>query len=309
MNNIISYSLYEQKDKEFDRSGHDSFSKEKNRYWTNIPFIFITNNLYFNDFKTKFYIHDDITNNKLYTVLDKLSKLQNFEIEIMNKEQKGTSPSIWRFKSIWDSNIYFSRDADSVISPKEYMCMKYFINSDYWMNNIRGIWQHNFEGTVLMAGLCGFKSSILKKELPLPESFDDYLAFCESNCSSEWGCDQINLIDFFIKTRSKRVISKLLDFYIQPHFDRIDRVFRNLVEKSRYYNINSLNENDFKNIDMSGFNKEFLNLTNNVTGWLGQPIDVRGASLNKLLSLDIDICKEVKNLLISDDILKEYYKC
>ena len=115
MKNIISYSLYEQKNKMFDRSGHDSFSKEQFRYWTNIPFIYIVNNLYFNDFKTRYYVHNDLKNHQLYGVLDKLSELENFELEFIDKEQVETAPSRWRLKCLWDSDICFCRDTDSVM--------------------------------------------------------------------------------------------------------------------------------------------------------------------------------------------------
>lgn len=308
MKNIISYSLYEQKNKMFDRSGHDSFSKEQFRYWTNIPFIYIVNNLYFNDFKTRYYVHNDLKNHQLYGVLDKLSELENFELEFIDKEQVETAPSRWRLKCLWDSDICFCRDTDSVMCPIETKCMKYFIDSEYWINNIRGIWQHNFDGAILMAGLCGFKSNVLKNELPMLNSFDDYLEFCDNSYGVNWGCDQSALIDYFVISRTKRMKSKILDFYIQPDFKRIDRVFWNNVRKSEFFNINSFDENKVKHINLDYINKDILTLSNSVTGWLGQPVDVRGDKLNTLLSYDNDKCKQIKNVLLSDNTLKNFYR-
>jgi hypothetical protein len=311
MDNIICYSLFEQKDQMFDRSGHDPFDKKKYRYWSNIPAIYIVNSLYFNEYKTKFYIHYDLMNHPLYPILDKLSELENFEIEYISLPQNKTSPAYWRLKCLWDkdSKICFSRDSDSIMSPKEVKCMKYFIDSDYCINNIRGIWQHNFESAIIMAGLSGYKSDILRKEMPLPESFNNYLDFCNYNHSNaEWGCDQINGVDFFVKSRSKRLISKILDFYIQPDYKKINKVFWNKVKKSEFFNIISLCENDIKNIDLSYVDNTILNLTESITGWLGEPIDVRGSKLNELLSFNNEKCKQVKSILLQDNNLKQYYK-
>lgn len=292
----------------FDRSGHDSFSKEQFRYWTNIPFIYIVNNLYFNDFKTKYYVHNDIKNHPLFNILDKLSELENFELDFIDKEQVETTPSHWRLKGLWDGDICFCRDTDSVMTPIEAKCMKYFIESDYWINNIRGIWQHNFDGAVLMAGLSGFKSNILKNELPLLNSFDDYLEFCIRSYGTGWGCDQNSLIDFFVTSRTNRITSKILDFYIQPDFKRVNRVFWNPVKKSEFYNIDSFNESKVNHINLDYINKDILILSNSVTGWLGQPVDVRGDKLNVLLSYDNDKCKQIKSILLSDNTLKNFYR-
>jgi hypothetical protein len=240
--------------------------------------------------------------------LDKLSQLENFELEFIDKEQIETTPSHWRLKCLWDSDICFCRDTDSVMCPIEAKCMKYFIDSEYWINNIRGIWQHNFEAAIIMAGLSGFKANILKDELPLPDSFDNYLKFCDYNYGTDWGCDQINGVDFFVKSRTKRVISKILDFYIQPDYKRIDRVFWNPVKKSEFFNINSFDENTVKQINLDYVNRDILILSNSVTGWLGQPIDVRGDKLNTLLSYNNDKCREIKNILSSNNILKDFYK-
>lgn len=317
MNNIISYCLFEPNDSMIDRSLHDLSSKEKYRYWSNIPFIYIVNSIYFNDFKTRIYVHSDVKNHPLYSILDELTKFDNFELEFMDKDQKGTSPATWRVKSIWDidSNICFCRDLDSVMSPREAKCMHYFINSEFWINNIRGLCGHNDHGAMLMAGLSGFKSRILRKELSLSNNFDDYINFCEKNHGTAWASDQYALINFFIKSRQPHIISKVLDFYTQPYFNRLNEFYcendaRNLLKKVvniRYPYLTSIDETHSNNINLNYIDNKILNLTDSITVWMGQPVDVRGVKLNELLSIENNYCEKVKNILLNSNILKEFY--
>lgn len=311
MKDLFCYSLFEQKGDQFDRSGHDPHSKQEYRYWSNLPGIYLINSLFYENFITRFYVHYDLMNHPLYEILDKLSQLENFEIEFLALQQDNTSPAYWRLKSLWDkdSRLCFCRDSDSLMCSVEARCVSYFIESDFWINNIRGIWQHNFEAAVLMAGLSGYRSDILRSEMPLPDSFSNYLDFCKYNHEkTEWGCDQINGVDFFVKGRSSRVRSKIIDFYIQPDFRRIDKVFWNRVKKSEYFNIFSCDESYLKNISLKHIPIDILKITDSVTGWLGQPVDIRGDKLNSLLSYNNDKCKAVKDILINNNILKKYYR-
>ena len=311
MPNIISYCLFEQDKNDNDlniRAGHDPFTLQKFRYWVNVPIIPIINKEYFSNFKTKIYCPKKIQNHPLYELLELLkNNFEFFELELIDKEYKKTEPSIWRMKALWEDNcnICFCRDIDSIISPKEAKCMNYFIKNDFYINNIRGLSTHNSEGTTLMAGLCGFKVDILKKELPLPKSFNNYLNYCDDDLEKSWGCDQTKLINFFIKNRANRILSKILDFYIQPNF-RNPNTYKGPVKRSPVAAIISKNYNEINDEYDVNINKTILETTGNATDWIGEPIDFR-KYYDNLFDLDIDNFKLLKNLLNNNKTLKNFY--
>lgn len=311
MGNVLSYCLYDCIGGDVVR-GHDIVDAKPFRYWFNIPFISIINKYYFKNFITRIYCPKEILNHPLYYFIDKLqNSLPYFEVEIIDKPYIGTQPSIWRVKALWDDNceFCFCKDIDSVLNPKEAQCMRYFMLHDsYLIQNIRGVWQHNFKGSIIMAGLCGFRPKRLKKELPLTRSFNDFLKFCDNNkIDTAWGYDQLNLIDFFVTSRSPEFLTKFLDIYVQPDFNKISPAFKQQVKASSFYNIISLGENYINGMRIDA-PKDILSITKDLTSWLGEPVDTRGNSLNNLLSLNYEECKIVKNIIYNDNHLKDIYR-
>jgi len=323
---ILSYSLFDQKDKKFDRSGHDPFNKNANRYWTNIPFILIVNKLCIPNSETYLYVPKDLENNPMYFFLDLLNQNGHINLKVIDKPHSGTEPTIWRMKALWENaDFCFCRDIDSVLSPSETKSMLFFMdNQNYWIHNIRSVKQHNVEGTSIMAGLCGFNTNDLKAKLPLPNSFEKYENFYKqlskksffldwrtdlknaTDKNGHWGCDQETLLTFFIKTRSQRVISKILDTYSQPG-KRVSRSFKGIVKPNKYYKINSIDISSINENYLSNINKQALAIMDKAIAWSGQPINTSGTILKELLTLPIKETNYIKRTIQGNNMLKRFY--
>ena len=282
MKTILSYVLFEQTGRKFDRSGHDPFDKKPNRYWLNIPFILAINKYVLKNSITRIYMPKNIESHPLFPLIKEFSEnLDNFEIELIDKQYSLTEPSIWRTKALWEDNVnfVFFKDIDSIITRKEVQSMLFFMNSGFLMHNIRSIRQHNGEGTSLMAGLSGYNIPKLKEELPMPPSFENYLKFYENTIGNPaWGCDQETLINFFIRTRTIRTTKKIMDTYIQGKGSRLGRVLPN-----RHHPVTSYNESMFSKINIPGVDNNIISLLDTISNWAGQPVNVSGPKTYHIL--------------------------
>jgi len=325
---ILSYSLFDQTDKKFDRSGHDPFNKNANRYWMNLPFISIVNKLCFPDSETYLYVPSDLKNNPMFFFLEQLNDAKFINLQIVNKPHTGTEPTIWRMAALWEKTDFcFCRDMDSILSPTEVKSMLHFINTNnYWIHNIRSVKQHNVEGTSIMAGLCGFNAPLLKEHLPLPNSFEQYEKFYKqlskkrffldwrkdlqhiANKDGQWGCDQETLINFFIKTRNQATINKILDTYSQPPSNRVAPGFKGRVKRNDYYKLTSVDISTLSNTHMTGIDKNILTIMDKFIVWSGQPVNTSGGALKSLLSLPLPDIKKMNDILQKNNKLKIFYK-
>lgn len=309
MSIVISYSLFDQPDKKFDRSGHDPLDRNPYRYWLNIPFIILLNKTIFPDSTTRIYIPKILENNKYYDLLEILNtNIEGFEAVKLNKSYRLTEPSIWRIKALWDknANFVFFRDLDSIIMKKEAQAMRYFMKSGLLIHNIRSTKQHNGEGTALMAGLSGFDTKKLKITLPLPENFEKYLEFYRSTTTNGvWGCDQETLINFFLRYRTNRITKQVLDTFIQPK--RNNRKYGR-VYKNKFYDMTSIAENVYSNIRFNKQTDRILNLVDTISTWCGEPINASGKQLNKIIRLcSNDLGNKVEKIITSNKKFKVLY--
>ena len=308
MSIVLSYTLFDQDGDKFNRSSHDPLDKNPYRYWLNLPFIIILNNLIFPDSITKLYTPKKLENNRYYGLLKKLSEeIDSFKLVTINKDYLKTEPSIWRIKALWeDYDFCFCRDLDSVITKKEAQSMIFFMNSDFMIHNIRSMKCHNGEGTSLMAGLCGFNVNKIKKELPLPESFESYMKFYEAtNKTGIWGCDQETLINFFIRHRTERVHKQMLDTYIQPKRNsKFGKVYKN-----KFYAMNSIDENVYNKIKFPSKLNTILDIFDPISSWAGQPVDASGKQLSKMLEINNDnLSNTIEKIINSDKEFKLLFK-
>ena len=323
---IISYSLFDQKDKKFDRSGHDQFNRVQNRYWLNIPFILLINKICIPNSETHFYVPKDLENNNMFFLLDKLNKDNYLKLHIINKSHSGTEPTIWRMMGLWekDTDFCFCRDMDSVLSYVEVKSMLFFMCKDFWINNIRTVKQHNSEGTSLMAGLNGFNIKQLQENLPLPKTFEKYEEFYKKlakksfflnwradlrrvlDKDGQWGCDQETLVTFFIKSRSDRITKKVLDVYAQPSH-LVPKIFQGRVQPNKHYNVTSIDVNTIPDTILSSFDKRILPILNNTISWGGQPVSANGNHLAKLLAIKNKNTDYMSQLLSENKLLKNFY--
>lgn len=291
MGNIISYCLFETKDiNQRKHRGWDKYRMEQDRYWYNIPAVYIANTLLYPDFNINVFISENVKTHPLYPLLLKLSKADNFTLLSSNMNYLNTEPTMWRMIPFFkkETDILLCRDIDSLPTINEVKSTLQFIESDYLIHTMRTHRQHNSQSTHILAGLCGFKPKELRnKNIPHFSDFKTYYSYSGRG----WGCDQNTLIDlFYNKVNDKKEIF-------------LDSALTSTTHEVTKNNLTGYL--DFQNYD---FQNEVLDFLDNFTEWSGEPIDFRGDNLNKLLNYNFEICDFVKNIINSIPDLKKFYK-
>ena len=157
----ISYSLFETKN--IHQRSHrdwDQHWEEINRYWYNIPALYIINSLLYKEFQMNIYVSNTIKNHKLYDLLEELNKEDNFNLIEVDKEYSNTEPTMWRMIPFWekDIDIILCRDLDSLPTISEVKTTKQFIASKFSIHNIRSHNNHNNIETMMMAKWTAIKN-------------------------------------------------------------------------------------------------------------------------------------------------------
>ena len=293
--NQISYSFFTPK-KYNDDKFYDKYISI-DRYWYNIPSIISLNKLLYPDFEIKFYISSDIKDNPLYKVIDEsIKKIEGISVEVMNYDYSFTEPTIWRYKPIIESSvdILLCRDIDSIPNEVEVKSTYYFINNEnFKITSIRSSKYHNCDGTIILAGLCGFRT----KELNYPNNnFDE---FYYNIGIDQWGIDQSFLIRFLKSKGADWILNNFLD-------SRISNV-DNIVLNPRL-NCVSNDEIFYRDNVSLDIDNKLLSLLNSITSWPGEPVNCRGNLLIELLKFDkYPSIRIMKDILMSDNNLKNFY--
>lgn len=285
--NCISYCLFTplNKDEKFHREW-DDFRTQNNRYWFNIPALFVVNSILYPDFKIKLFISKSISSHPLFPLLKELDKQDNFETIIIEKGYKNTEPTMWRMIPLWDktTSILLCRDIDSIPTEMEVNVTRQFIDSTFLIHTIRSHRQHNNSLTRMLAGLSGFKKDCLR--LIKIKSFEEYY----QSSSEKWGCDQDTLIKYFYsKVRKKR--KYFLDSALSTNIHKVKKNWRT----------GSLN---YVKVDE---NQKIYDVIDSHTKWSGQPIDFRKNKLIELLQLGYPQCELISSILNSNNILRSFY--
>lgn len=295
--NQISYSFFTPKRKEgYGFRWYDKYNSSE-RYWYNIPAIIALNKLFYSDFEIKFYISPDIKENPLYKVIEEsVNRIGGVSVEVMNHEYKYTEPTIWRFKSIIESSVdtLLCRDIDSIPNEDEVKSTYYFLNNtNFKITSIRSHNHHNCDGTIVLAGLCGFRT----KDTNYPNNnFDD---FYNNIGLDKWGIDQSFLIKFLKSKGEDWILNHFLDSRISNG--------NNLVLTSRL-KCESNDEIFYSGNVSLDIDNKLLSLLNSITSWPGEPVNCRGNLLIELLKFDkYPSISIMKDILMSDNNLKNFY--
>lgn len=264
LKNIISYVLW----------------GTEGRYWGNINYILIANSAIYPEFCSRFYIHQGSIDLPGFKVLKKAQESfpDSVEIEMINEPIVGTKFTNWRLKPLWedDIGILLCRDLDHITNVPERKAVEYFMQ--YSTKFVHGIRSYHLHTVPYMAGLCGFRCSLVKKDIKdLATSFQDYLSWAEKNvnyCKQGWiwGCDQALLRDFFGKAG---MFPKTLDC---PQFTaplRITNFNSSMIEPSKY-----------KEISIKNCNMDALNYSDSIApGFTGAPCDATTDQLNEMIKI------------------------
>lgn len=295
--NEISYSFFTTRREEEDGSRfYDKYTSSE-RYWYNIPAIIALNKLFYPDFEIKFYISSDIKENPLYKVIeDSINRIGGISVEVMNYDYKYTEPTLWRYKSIIESSVdtLLCRDIDSLPNEDEIKSTYYFLNNNnFKITSIRSHKHHNCGGTIMLAGLCGFRT----KDTNYPNNNFDH--FYKNVAVDKWGIDQSFLIGFLISKGEEWISNHFLDSRIS---NGDNFVYNSLLR------CQSNNEVFYRNNVKINFDSNLIGLINSITSWPGEPVNCRGNLLIELLKFEkYNSISIMKDILMSDDILKKFY--
>ncbi len=286
--NVISYSLF--KTKNIQQRLHrdwDKYRQEEDRYWYNIPAMYIINSIIYNDFVMKVYVSENISEHRLYPLLTELNKRDNFVLYKTNIEYKNTEPTMWRMMPLWnkDTDILLCRDIDSLPTINEIKATKAFIDSDYLIHTMRTHRNHNSQPTRILAGLCGFKKNVVGTITKI-NKFEDYYKYS----SGGWGCDQNTLISLFYE----QVQDKKKHFMDSALKTEIHDVRPNELTGHLDHNLND-------------YQHEILDFIDAYTEWSGEPIDFRKDKLLNLLAFDYDECSFINDLFDNNEEIKKFY--
>lgn len=286
--NVISYSLFGTKNiQQRLHRDWDIYRQEEDRYWYNIPAIYIINSIIYDDFVMKLYVSENISEHRLYPLLKELNKRDNFFLYKTDISYTNTEPTMWRMIPLWDkeTDILLCRDIDSLPTINEVKATKTFIDSNYLIHTMRTHRNHNSNPTRILAGLCGFKKEVLKEVINI-NNFSDYYKYS----SGGWGCDQNTLISIFYN----QVKDKKKYFMDSPIKTETHNVIGNPETSTIDYNLNN-------------YNHEVLNFIDSYTIWSGEPIDFRKDKLKKLLEFDYKECSFIIDIIQNNDELKNFY--
>ena len=287
--NKISYSFFEPKKLHQHRSW-DKFNKV-DRYWYNLPALIAINSLVYPDFEIKFHVSRNIVENKLFVLLEECKDKFKVDLEVIERDYINTEPTVWRYKPLLEKEceILLCRDIDSIPTVNEILATYYFINNDkYYISTIRSHRNHKIPQTIMLAGLCAFRP----ENLHLNCNFNTFLDKCSG---SNWGVDQDFLIATFTRSRSFTK-SRFLDSRLNSKGHYIERP---LIE------CDSFDEKYYKNNVNVDVPVNISKLLDSYTEWPGEPVNIRGEKLTKLLGNEE--FSDMLNLIENNKILREFY--
>ena len=116
--------------------------------------------------------------------------------------------------------------------------------------------------------------------------------------SSHWGLDQNSLINLFVRDQNW-ISNCFLDSPINSDSHKIGNC---LIPAT------SLNESFYRqNVKIDDIPSEVLDILNVETKWAGEPTNLRGDKLRNLLNMDIHKFNLMRDIIESDDELKNFY--
>ena len=289
MNIIISYCLFEPLVMHSHRTW-DANRMDPERYWYNLPSLLIMNDILYPDFQTTFYVSHSIQYHPLFEVL----RHSGVNIEIIDKEfQKTSEPMLWRMFPYWDGvDCFFTRDIDSLPNRDEVRCTLQFIeNDEYHIQTIRSNENHYHEqGCDMLGGLSGFKP----KHIPnVPLSFNEYY---ENRSDLPWAQDQFLMSNTFIYLQDKD--------YLQQHFFDCP-----INDQSRPPAFPCRTIQNLDSIELNEQQEQVLSMVeeSKLSTWAGEPCDARGGFTRKMLDMDSDVARNLKELFNNNPKLSEMY--
>ena len=295
---IISYCFFTPKSLHKEMRTWDLHNTQE-RYWYNIPASMAVNSVVYPNVKIKIHLSNEIKNNPLFEILEKISeKMENVELVFMPYDYRDTEPTMWRYKPLFnkESDVVLCRDIDSIPNEDEIRSTLFFLNEDrFYVSTLRTHTNHIIPHTIILAGLCGFRPK--KVDFIKDITFEMYYNHFKNG---SWGLDQSSLINMFVQN-PVWTKQRFLDSPISTQYHKVGNP---LIQCESY------NQDYYKQkIDISNFDSTMLEIINSETKWAGEPTNLRGDKLKKLLELDIPQLNKMKEIIdsCSEEIKNFYY--
>ena len=293
----ISYSLFTKKISGGVNRWWDPHDHEQSRYWLNVPFIPIVNDLYYPGYITRVHVDPETRNHPLYPMLKKLSERRIMEVIECDYPFQNTEPTFWRLQPLWaaDYDVVLCRDVDSLPNTREAQATLAFVASSFLIQSMRTHFGHNHVGTRMLAGLCGFRGGIKPY---LAGTFDDYYQLARGH----WGTDQDTLIGYFVdRLGADFVKSKLLDTCVHSFPGQMQELLPG-------HDAGKIAQHLYDSVDLSHVPEEVRRCLDALTAWPGQPVNTRGDCGRLLLDQDSETARAVSDCIRSDPKARDFYQ-
>jgi hypothetical protein len=291
----ISYSLFTKRGIGAYR-WWDPHERDQDRYWFNVPFIPIVNDLYYPGYVTRVHADPETRNHRLYPMLKRLSERGVMEVIECDYPFQNTEPTIWRLQPVWSENydVVLSRDIDSLPNTREAQATLAFVASSFLIQSMRTHPGHNDLGVRMLAGLCAFRSGIKEH---LSGTFDDYYRMARGH----WGTDQEVLNGYFL--------DRLGAEFVKQHFlDTCVHAFAGRMQEFLPgHDAGKLSQEVYDAVDLSHVPAEVRRCLDALTAWPGQPVNARGEAARLLLYQATDTARAVRDCLRSDPEAKRFF--
>jgi hypothetical protein len=292
----ISYSLFTKNGSNGMHRWWDAHEHEQDRYWYNVPFIPIVNDLFYPGYVTRVHIDADTRNHPLYPMLEKLSARGIVELIECAYRFQNTEPTLWRLQPIWneDYDVVLCRDIDSLPNTREAQATLAFVASSFLIQSMRTHFLHRGANARMLAGLCGFRSGI---RAYLSGTFDDYYRMARAS----WGTDQETLNSYFVDRLGPDFVkTKLLDTCVDVFPGQMQEVIPG-------HDAGRLAQRVYDEVDVSHVPEEVRRCLDALTTWPGQPVTARGDAARLLLGQGTDTARAVRDCLRRDPAARRFY--
>ncbi len=293
---IISYSFFEPKSLHREMRTWDLWNNQ-DRYWYNIPTLMTINSIVYPEAKIKIHLSNNIIDNPLFEILEKISKsFPNVELIKMSYDYLNTEGTMWRYKPLFDkeSDIVLCRDIDSIPNTDEIKSTLFFLqNTDYFVQTLRTHTNHVIPHTIILAGLCGFRPNQI--DFLKDVSFDMYYNHFKN---SSWGLDQSSLINMFVRDQNWTK-ERFLDSPISTQYHRVGKP---LIQ------CKSIDQDFYRNEIKLNVQSDILDMIDSETKWAGEPTNFRGEKLRKFLEIENSQIIKLKEIFEEcSDNTKKFY--
>ena len=165
------------------------------------------------------------------------------------------------------------------------------MNGDYAIQTIRSHENHyHDQGCDMLGGLSGFKPKNITNR---PSTFEEYY---DGRDELPWAQDQYLMVSTFLYSQDPK--------FLQEKF--LDCPINNQNRKSKVPS-REITKEQMNEIQFNKEQEEILTITDQLCDWAGEPCDARASILLPFLSFDNDASRYMKDVVIFNNSLKEFY--